>query len=106
MNIVIKKDYMEELHSNLERNLEFISAAIRYNLSDKDLVAAIEIRLRESRYYLKRAYNPELLKLKHHARACYQKWVKLKASEPITANIVYLEYLKLKEEIFHIENPF
>lgn len=106
MKIQIEKERMENLYNCLEKNIGFISTAVKYCTNDKNIIDSFEKRLSEIQYYLNQAYNPELLKLKQQAKLFYQKWLSLKKTDPVTAAAVYLEYLDTKHKIEDIEDPF
>jgi len=106
MNILVNKESMDDLARCAEQNIGFLSTAIAGHISDDELSAVMEGKLQEILYYLKQAYNPELVELKRQARIYYQRWLALKNKEKSTANAVYLEYLQLKCKIDQMEIPF
>ena len=106
MNILVNKEYLDDLHRCIERNIDFTSTAITVDMHNDELTAKLEEKFMEIKYYLNRAYNPELVELKRQARLYYQKWLGLKDTDKSTANAVYLEYMALKCKIDAIEIPF
>lgn len=106
MNIMLNKEYLDDLTNYARENIEFISTAVTMHISDDELGAVIEGKLQEILYYINRAYNRELVELKQQSRIYYQKWLSLKKSDKDTANAVYLEYMKLKCRIELMEIPF
>ncbi len=106
MNIMLNKEYLDDLHKCVEENISFISTAINVYLHEDELIGCLEGKLNEITFLINRAYNPELIELKQRSRLYYQKWLKLKDTDKTTANAVYLEYLDLKFKIETIEIPF
>lgn len=106
LNIMINKEYLDDLHKCTEENINFLSTAINMYLHEDELVSCLEGKLNEIMYLITRAYNPELIELKQRSRMYYQKWLKLKDTDKTTANAVYLEYLDVKFKIDTIEIPF
>lgn len=106
LNILVNKEYLDELVINAQENISFISAAVNLLVPGDELAGLINQKLNEILYYIKRAYNPELVELKRQARAYYQKWLCLKDTDKNTAEAVYLEYMKLKCKIKLEEIPF
>jgi hypothetical protein len=102
----VSKESLDNLHECIERNIGLASTAITMYVHNDELAAALEEKFGEIQYYMKQAYNPELVELKQQARAYYQKWLSIKGKESVTANAVYIEYLKLKCRIDAIEIPF
>jgi len=103
---MINKEYMDDLHRYAGENIEFISTAITMYISIDELAAVLEDKLSEIMYYINKVYNPELMELKKLSRFYYQKWLSLKDTNKDTAQAVYLEYLKLKNQIKQTEIPF
>lgn len=106
VNIMVSKESMDELADCIQKNTDLISTAITMHFADDKYAAFIAGKLSEIQYYIKRAYNPELMELKHQSRIYYQKWLSLKDTDKSTANAVYLEYLTIKCRIDPIEIPF
>ena len=106
MNIMLNKEYLDDLYKYAEENIGFISTAINVYLHEDELVCSLEEKLRDIMYLINRAYNPELIELKRRSKMYYQKWLKLKDTDKTTANAVYLEYMDLKFKIEAIEIPF
>lgn len=106
MNILVNKEYLDDLHSCIERNIDFTSTAISMYVHNGELAGVLEEKFREIQYYLNRAYNPELVELKRQCRIYYQKWLSLKDRDSKTANAVYLEYMAMKCRIDAMEIPF
>ncbi len=106
INIMVSKEYMDDLVVNTQENISFISTAINFHIHEVELVSMIEGKLNEILYYINRAYNPELVELKRQSRIYYQKWLNLKNTDKSTAEAVYLEYMKLKCRIAAMEIPF
>lgn len=106
MNILVNKECLDNLHECVERNIDFTSTAINMYVHNDELAAKLEEKFMEIKYYLKLAYNPELVDLKRQARLYYQKWLSLKDTDKSTANAVYIEYLIIKTKIDAIEIPF
>jgi len=106
LNIIVNKEYLDDLVSNAHENISFISTAITMYIHEDELAGVLEEKLKEIMYYINRAYNPELVELKRQARMYYQKWLHLKDTDKNTAEAVYLEYMKLKCKIELMEIPF
>lgn len=106
MNIMVNKEYLDDLVTNIKENTDFISTAVNYFIHENELVVIIVGKLNEILYYINRVYNPELVELKRQSRIYYQKWLGLKDTDKNTAEVVYLEYMKLKCKIEAMETPF
>lgn len=109
MNIMVNKEYLEDLYRYTSKNLDFFSAAVNMYISDKELPGLKESllsRIDAITYYLNKVYNLELVQLKQQARTYYQTWLRLKGIDNNTAQSSYFEYLDVKRKIAEIENPF
>jgi len=106
VNIMVNKEYMDDLVANTQENVSFITTAVNFHIHEDELVSVIEGKLNEILFYINRAYNPELVELKRQSRIYYQKWLNLKNTDENTAKAVYLEYMKLKCRIEAMEIPF
>lgn len=106
MNVMVNKEYIEDLHRCIEKNIDFSTNVINNYVHNDELAAVLEEKFREILYYLDRAYNPELVELKRQSRMYYQKWLGLKDKDKNTANVVFLEYMKLRYKILEMEIPF
>ena len=109
MNIMVNKEYLEDLHRCISDNLDFFSTAVNMYISDDELPGLKEVllsRMSDITYYLNKVYNLELLELKQKARTYYQTWLKLKDIDKNTAQSAYFEYIDIKRKIAEIENPF
>jgi len=106
VNIMVNKEHMDDLVTYSQENISFISTAVNFHIHEDELASMIEGKLNEILYYINRAYNPELVELKHQARIYYQKWLSLKNTDKNTAEAVYIEYMKLKCKIQTIEISF
>lgn len=106
MNIMVNKEYLDDLTRYAQENVNFISTAITMHISNDELAGVIEGKLQEILYFINRTYNQELVELKQQSRIYYQKWLSLKGTDKKTAEAVYLEYMKLKCRIELMEIPF
>lgn len=106
MNIMINKEYLDDLYQCLEKNLGFLSSGIELYATNSEVKNILKEKLDEIRYYIKRAYDPELGELKQKARSYYQTWLKLKDIDNKTAQAAYFEYLEIKRRIEIIQIPF
>lgn len=106
MNIMVNKEYLDELVVNAQENIGFISTAVNMHIHNDELGAIIYEKLNGIMYFINKVYNPELVELKRQSRIYYQKWLQLKNNDENTAKVVYLEYMKLKCRIDFMEVPF
>lgn len=106
MNILINKEYLDDLYQCLERNLGYLSSGIELYATNYEIKHLLKEKLDEIRYYIKKAYDPELGELKQKARSYYQTWLKLKDVDNKTAQAAYFEYLDTKRKIEFIQIPF
>lgn len=109
MNIMVNKEYLEDLYRCVSDNLDFFSTAVNMYVSDNELPGLKEVllsRIDSITYYLNKVYNLELMELKQQARTYYQTWLNLKDIDKNTAQSSYFEYLDVKRKIAEIENPF
>jgi hypothetical protein len=106
MKILLNKEDIDELHDCIEKNIDLTMIIINNHVHNDELISVLEEKFREILYYLDKAYNPELVELKRQSRLYYQKWLGLKDKDKSTANVVYLEYMKLKFKILEMEIPF
>lgn len=109
MNIMVNKEYLEDLYKCISDNLDFFSIAVNMYISDDELPGLKEVllsKMSDITYYLNKVYNLELVELKHQARTYYQTWLKLKDIDKNTAQSAYFEYLDIKRKIAEIKNPF
>jgi len=106
MDILVNKESLDDLVSCVNRNINFSSLLIDTYIHNDELAAALEEKLREIQYYLNRAYNPELVALKHLSNIFYQEWLSLKNENPNAASTVFIEYIRLKCKIEELEIPF
>jgi len=106
MDILVNKEYLDDLLTCIERNIDFSSRLIDTYIHNDELAAALEEKFREIQYYLNRAYNPELAALKHLSNIYYQEWLSLKNKDLNAASAVLLEYTKLICRIEELEIPF
>ena len=106
MDIMVNKEDLDDLLKCAEENIDFISTVIARYISYDELVGAIVGKLNEIMYAINQAYNPELVELKRQSYVYYQKWLVLKDTDQNTAEVAYLEYLKLKRKIESMEIPF
>ena len=103
--IVLDKSAVLGLFECMNSNLDRLHTAIAYYVPDPGAANVMRSRIDEMRYYLKGVYDPEFVDMKAHLRLLYQKWLVLKKTDPTTARVVYLEYLKLKSQIQDMEYP-
>ena len=106
MYVMLKKEDVEDLYRCLEKNMDSAYSIINTYVPDDELAAALEEQFRDVLYYLKRAYDPELVALKRQTRLYYKKWLSLKDTDKATSNAAYLKYLELKRRVDAIEIPF
>lgn len=106
MNIMINKEYIEDLYQCLERNIGYISSGIEFYSTNAEIKSLLKDKLDEIIYYFKRVYDPELAELKNQARIYYQTWLVLKDTDNKTAQAAYFEYLEIKRKIKNIQIPF
>lgn len=104
--IVLNKKHMDRLYKLSIENIDFTVSHIRSNIRNKELANVITQKLNWIIIYLNDVYNPELIELKHHADLYYQKWLILKNADSNEAHTVFIEYLKLQDQIREIEIPF
>ncbi len=106
MYVMLKKEDVEDLYRCLEKNMDSAYSIINTYVPDDELAAALQERFQDVLYYLKRAYDPELVALKRQTRLYYKKWLSLKDTDRATSNAGYLKYLKLKRKVAKMEMPF
>ncbi len=106
MYVMLKKEHVEDLYRCLENNMDAAYSIINAYVPDDKLAAALQEKFRDVLYFLKRAYDPELVALKRQTRLYYKKWLCLKGTDKATSNAVYLKYLKLKRKVAAMEIPF
>lgn len=106
MYVMLKKQYVEDLHRCLKENMDSTDRIINAYVHDDEFSAALQEKFREILYYFNRAYNPELVELKRRTRLYYKKWLSLKHVDKVASNAAYLKYLKLKRKIAAMEMPF
>ena len=106
MDVLVNKEYLNDLISCIERNIDFSSFLIDTYIHNDELAAALEEKFREIQYYLNRAYNPELAALKHLSNIYYQEWLSLKNKDLNAASAVLVKYTRLKCKIRELEIPF
>lgn len=106
MDIVLDKEYIDDLYRCTKENIEIISAAINIHIRKVELAVVLDQKLGEIMYYLNRAYNLELMELKIQSQNYYRKWLAVKDINKNTANTIYTEYLMLECKIKDIEIPF
>lgn len=109
MNIMVNKEYLEDLYRCVSDSLDFFSTAVNMYISDDKLPGLKEVLLSKMSsitYYLNKVYNLELVELKQQARTYYQTWLKLKDIDKNTAQSSYFEYLNIKRKIAEIKYPF
>jgi len=106
MNIMVNKEYLDDLYQCVEENSIFLSAGIELHVPDTEIKDVLKEKLDEIIYYIKRAYNPELVELKQQARIYYQTWLRLKDIDNKTAQAAYFEYLDIKRKIELMQVPF
>lgn len=109
MNIMVNKEYLDDLHQCISDNMDFLSTAVNMYIQESELPGLKEVlssKLSDITYYLNKVYNPELVELKQQARIYYQTWLNLKDIDKSTAQSAYFEYLDIKIKITQIENPF
>lgn len=109
MNIMVNKEYLEDLYRCICDNLDFFSTAVNMYISEDELPGlkdALLSKMSDITYYLDKVYNLELVELKQQARTYYQTWLHLKDIDKNTAQSSYFEYLEVKKKIAEIENPF
>jgi len=106
LNVMLNKEYVEDLCLCIEINIDLTSSLINTYVHDDELAAELEEKFREILYYFNRAYNPELVELKRQTRIYYKKWLRLKDTDQKKATAVYLKYLKLKRKVTVMEIPF
>lgn len=106
MNIMINKEYLDDLIKYTRENADFICMAAAMHICDDELVSAIERKLHGILYFINRAYNPELIELEGQFRVYYQKWLSIKDTNEKAANAIYLEYMALKFKIDGMDIPF
>lgn len=104
--MMLKKEYVEDLHRCLKKNMGSTDSIINAYVHDDELSAALQEKFREILYYLNRAYNPELVELKRRTRLYYKKWLSLKYTDKRMSNAAYLKYLKLKRKVAARKMPF
>jgi len=104
--VMLKKEYVEDLHRCLKQNMDSTASIIDAYVHDDELAAALQEKFRQILYYLNRAYNPELVELKRRTRLYYKKWLSLKHTEKRMSKAAYLRYLKLKRKVAAMEIPF
>ncbi len=106
MYVMLKKEYVEDLHRCLKKNMDSTASIIDTYVHDDELAAALQEKFRQNLYYLNGAYNPELVELKRQTRLYYKKWLSLKHTDQETSKAAYLRYLKLKRKVATIKMPF
>ena len=106
MNIMINKEYLDDLTKYARENINFISTAIAMHIFNDELESVIDEKLQEILYFINRAYDSELVELERQFRVYYQKWLSLKDADEKTANEIYLEYMALKFKIDAMVIPF
>jgi len=106
LNIVLDREYIDDLYRCTKENIGFISASINVHVRRKEITAVLEQKLSEIMYYLNRVYNLELIELKSQSKKHYLKWLAIKDIDKNLANAVYMEYLRLECKIKDIEIPF
>ncbi len=102
MYIHLKKEYIDDIYRCIEENMNSAATIINAYVSDDLLAAELNNKFEEIFFYLKRAYNPELLELKRQTRLHHKKWLRLKK----TSDAAYLKFLKLKGTVDEMEIPF
>jgi len=106
MNTVVNRENLMDLAECVERSTDFLFMAVGMHIQNDELRFALEERLHEIKWHMKRVFDPELDAMKKQARLLYQKWLSLKKSDEKTASQVYLEYLKVQCKIELHEIPF
>ena len=106
MNIMINKEYLDDLIKYIRENVDFISTVAAMHICDDELVSAIERKLHGILHFINRVYNPELVELQRQFSIYYQKWRSMKDTNEKTTNAIYLEYMALKSKIDGMDIPF
>ena len=106
MYVMLKKEDVEDLYRCLEKNMDSAYSIINTYVPNDELAAALQEKFQNVLYYLKRAYDPELVALKRQTRLYYKKWLSLKDTDKATSNAAYLKYLKLKRRVAKMKIPF
>lgn len=103
---LVNKEFLDDLYEYAEKNSDFLLAGIELYVEDTEIKDILKEKVDEIIFYIKRAYNPELVELKQLARIYYQAWLRLKDIDDNTAKEAYFEYLETKRKIDLMQMPF
>lgn len=105
MDIWVNKDYLDDLYKcAVEKNSYLLFAGIEFYVTETEAKDFLKEKLDEIIFRIKRAYNPELVKLKQQAREYYQSWCRFKDSDKKTAREMYAGYLDAKRKIVLLQD--
>lgn len=106
MKVIIEKKKLDEMYTGISENIEKLSDLIGAYISNDELESYMCGILNEIQFYVKEAYNPELVELKLQLKHLQSK---SQTSEDNGIGLIedlYHKYEVIKQKIFEIENPF
>jgi hypothetical protein len=106
MKVVIEKKILDDMYSSIFEKTEKLSDLIDGYIPYDELKGYMHGILNDIQFYVKEAYNPELLDLKLQLKYLQQKLESSKDKGVFVDDELHREYVQIKQKISKIENPF
>lgn len=106
MIVAIEKKKLDNMHTDINENIEKLSQLISEYICNDELESYMYSLLNEIQFYIKEAFNPELIELKLQLEHLRQKMQLSKDNGGSVEDALLCEYERIKQKIAEIENPF
>jgi hypothetical protein len=107
MIVAIEKKKLDDMYTGISENIEKLSQLISGYICNDELESYMYRLLNEIQFYIKEAFNPELIELKLQLEYLRQKMQLSKNNGgSIEEDALFCKYELIKQKIFEIENPF
>lgn len=106
MIISIEKKKLDDMHTGINENIEKLSQLISEYICSDELESYMYRLLNEIQFYIKEAFNPELIELKLQLEHLRLKMQLSKDNGGSVEDALFCDHERIKQKIFDIENPF